>query len=666
MHHSSSFETMIDTRYILTLDQGDWTDAHFTLSAGGQAHLFRILLRRSAGTCHVVVEADGLERPVSQSIASFGLKTLIVDISGHAIRIRVGGKLMEANLKDPKADKPLTAAGENLQWHLVTTDDAVETIRIGGRDLWLAAQALQPAWKALQQAVKANDGTYLHFLASRPLIKPNNPLTILDIDPSPVFTLTAAVLLPEAPIYSLTRGADTDALVTALAEQNGLNQPQLLSRDDIAAELSNSKGPVLVQGGKAFDLLGREIDALPAERRTRLSFWTASDSIIPGNRVLPCTSAQIKAPAGWVLNRSPDAAPSARRPGVDIAVAAYNARDYLIDCVESLICDERDDVRVIIVDDGSTDGSGEEAAAHFAADPRVRVERKPNGGCASARNYGRLVSDATHIAFVDADDFVTRNMFADLYDLALYSGCEVVQSGFDFYDDSRNKPHYPSYEKDLFKSAPREQFGDHPVIRLQSQDIIKSQPSIWRRVYRRAFLDARNIYFPENVRAFDDYIFQIFSLTAARDILMLPEHKYHYRQHPAQDIKQGDERHFYMIYMFHMLLARSIDEAWPDFRPYAESVIDCISWSAGLLRPDLTDDFLGAGARFCVAMSKTYGNGMFQDLLHRVEHPDFIDHYQRERMRADALPDDAFWCRFRNEFHHPIALAMRDAMKKAQ
>ena len=135
-----------------------------------------------------------------------------------------------------------------------------------------------------------------------------------------------------------------------------------------------------------------------------------------------------------------------RRKGLDVTIAAYNAKEYLITCAESLLCQGRDDIRVIIVDDGSTDGSGEAAAEYFAKDARVRVERKANGGCASARNYGRLVLDATHIAFVDADDFVTPNFFADLYDLAVCTGVGRTQAGFDFYDASREWPYYASYE----------------------------------------------------------------------------------------------------------------------------------------------------------------------------------------------------------------------------
>ena len=82
----------------------------------------------------------------------------------------------------------------------------------------------------------------------------------------------------------------------------------------------------------------------------------------------------------------------------------YNARDYILDCVNGIIGTGAPQVRAVVVDDGSTDGCGDLVRQTFGDDPRVRVISKPNGGCASARNYGRMHSDASHIAFVDADD----------------------------------------------------------------------------------------------------------------------------------------------------------------------------------------------------------------------------------------------------------------------
>ena len=97
--------------------------------------------------------------------------------------------------------------------------------------------------------------------------------------------------------------------------------------------------------------------------------------------------------------------------------------------------------------------------------------------------------------------------------------------------------------------------------------LIQGQPSIWRRVYRRDFLDNRNIWFPEHIRAFDDQIFQLLTLQHVPDVPMLDGVHYLYRQHPAQDIKQGDERHFYSLEMFRLVFKRGISEGWNDFPP---------------------------------------------------------------------------------------------------
>jgi len=677
---------MIVTKYTVTPEKGDWADAHFELRIDDNDRPFHIVLRPQGdqigqiGLNSMASGTWGDERTLPLPVPLDELRMLIIEVVNDTVHILVGSEILTFPMPVSQMDVTLAAATKNMSWrmesgdalvpvlHMARLENSGETaqVKIGGRILDLPGTRSQRAHTALLQATMGSDSTYVQFAASRPLTRPGETLTILDIDTSPIHALWAAILFPKARICRLSQGGEADDFLTGIARANDLTGIRILSQTEIGRTLTTAEGPVLLQGGGAFDTFGAAIDALPAARRAKLSIWTTADDIVPGHRVFPCANAQIRVPPAWALNHSGAVDLSGRRPGLDIAVAAYNAKDYLIECVTSLLCKGRDDVRVIIVDDGSSDGSGEMADAHFAADPRVRVERKPNGGCASARNYGRLVSDATHVTFVDADDFVSDGFFADLYDLALYSGCEVTRAGFDFYDESRPEPYYPSYEEEQFKDHPRISFNGQSVIRLQAQDIIKGQPSIWRKVYRRDFLDAKNIYFPENVRAYDDYIFQMFALTAARDILMLPEHKYHYRQHPAQDIRQGDERHFYMLYMFQMLLKRSVDEGWTNFAPYAESVIDSISWSSDILRPDLVDSFLRASARFCVGVTKTYGPALIEDLVGRVGHPDFAYHYKTELAKADGLWDGAFWSYFNGELYHPDVLHMRQAMHKAR
>ena len=97
------------------------------------------------------------------------------------------------------------------------------------------------------------------------------------------------------------------------------------------------------------------------------------------------------------------------RPRVDVLVAAYNEAPVIERTIRSLLASRQVNVKVIVVDDGSTDGTGDVVREHFAADPRVVFERKPNGGKASALNLALSLSDAPIVVGVDADTQLDRD-----------------------------------------------------------------------------------------------------------------------------------------------------------------------------------------------------------------------------------------------------------------
>ena len=336
------------------------------------------------------------------------------------------------------------------------------------------------------------------------------------------------------------------------------------------------------------------------------------------------------------LRRTPQF--NGRQAGLDVVVAMYNTKDYVVECVEGIIANSSPDVRALVVDDGSTDGCGDLVRTAFAGNSRVSVHHKLNGGCASARNYGRMKSRASHIAFVDADDVIDGQLFPELLELARYSGAEVVQGGFDYLhvQDDGEAVHLPSYEDEAFAKLRRGKFSHGSYVTIPAADLIIGQPTIWRRVYRRDFLDTRKIFFPEHIRAFDDQIFQLLTLLHARDIPAIDHVKYHYRQHPGQDIKQGDERFFYSLEMFRMMLKRGLHEGWNDFSPLIRSFANTINWIHDSLRPDLKPKFLKAAAELWVYMQKALGNWAFRsvpdDTVTAVDFPFFV-RYFHERLK---------------------------------
>jgi len=330
------------------------------------------------------------------------------------------------------------------------------------------------------------------------------------------------------------------------------------------------------------------------------------------------------------------------RHGMDVVVAMYNALSWIKDCVDGILDGAGADIRVLVVDDGSTDGSGDLVRDLYAGNDKVVLLSKLNGGCASARNYGRLNSDATHIAFVDADDVPGPGLFSGLLELARHTGSEMVQGGFELlHQDAGGAQRLEqTYEAGIpeIVDAPRHRLGDRTCIVVPTSLLIQGQPTIWRRVYRRDFLDNRNIWFPEHIRAFDDQIFQLLTLQQVRDVPMLDGVAYRYRQHDGQDIKQGDERSFYSLEMFRLMLKRGMTEGWNDFRPMLRSYVNTVNWCWSGLRPDLRPAFEKGAAELWVYAQNTLPPATFQDVPNEAfTPPDFAYHVRTLRAKLTSL-----------------------------
>ena len=89
---------------------------------------------------------------------------------------------------------------------------------------------------------------------------------------------------------------------------------------------------------------------------------------------------------------------------VSIIMPAYNVAPYIGAAIGSVLDQTFTDLELLVVDDGSTDGTFEIASACAARDPRIRVLHKPNGGISSARNCGLRVATGPVIAILDSDD----------------------------------------------------------------------------------------------------------------------------------------------------------------------------------------------------------------------------------------------------------------------
>lgn len=112
---------------------------------------------------------------------------------------------------------------------------------------------------------------------------------------------------------------------------------------------------------------------------------------------------------------------------IAVIVPVYNVENYLEKCLNSLVNQSLQEIEIIVVNDGSKDNSQKIIDAFAEKFPKkIKALYKENGGLSDARNFGLNYTNAEFIGFVDSDDYVSENMFEDMYDLAKKHHAEMV------------------------------------------------------------------------------------------------------------------------------------------------------------------------------------------------------------------------------------------------
>ena len=103
---------------------------------------------------------------------------------------------------------------------------------------------------------------------------------------------------------------------------------------------------------------------------------------------------------------------------VSIIVPVYNVEKYLSACLESLAAQTLEEVEIVAVNDGSTDGTGDIIDEYVASDARFKVIHKPNSGYGDSMNKGLEAATGDYIGIVESDDWIDPNMYEVLYQTA--------------------------------------------------------------------------------------------------------------------------------------------------------------------------------------------------------------------------------------------------------
>ena len=126
---------------------------------------------------------------------------------------------------------------------------------------------------------------------------------------------------------------------------------------------------------------------------------------------------------------------------LSIIVPVYNVKAFLADCIESILAQTENDYELILIDDGSTDGSADIIADYAGRYPyKIKTLRVENGGQGRARNFGIEMAKGEYLGFVDSDDWVERTMYEKLLERAWDTDADLVYCDFmGRYDDGRTE-----------------------------------------------------------------------------------------------------------------------------------------------------------------------------------------------------------------------------------
>lgn len=213
---------------------------------------------------------------------------------------------------------------------------------------------------------------------------------------------------------------------------------------------------------------------------------------------------------------------------ISVVVPVYKAEAYLRRCTDSILGQTHRDLEVLLIDDGSPDGSGALCDAIAGEDSRVRVLHKANGGVSSARNLGLAEATGEYIAFVDSDDWLEPSALELLLAALVEGGADTAGCG-----------HYNAGDAGVIsQEAPALPAGVHGQEAIREKLVLRllgdrlRQPVlngfIWRFLYTRSIIAGQNITFEGAYLEDELFLMEYFCHAKALAIVDKPLYYYYW------------------------------------------------------------------------------------------------------------------------------------------
>ncbi|WP_049895883.1 glycosyltransferase family 2 protein [Oribacterium sp. NK2B42] len=211
---------------------------------------------------------------------------------------------------------------------------------------------------------------------------------------------------------------------------------------------------------------------------------------------------------------------------VSVIVPVFNNERTLQKCVDTIIQQTMDEIEIILVDDGSTDGSPLLCDEISNLHDNIKVIHKENGGLVSARKSGLKEATGEYVGYVDSDDWIEPQMYERLYGIAQNHDVDMVSSGYIF------EGNYQSYEYDTvdegeYRGIGLKELREKTIYNMQVQDL-GLRGSLCCKLFRRENLKKAQLSIPDTISYSEDKACVLMFMLNCESVYVVKDCFYHY------------------------------------------------------------------------------------------------------------------------------------------
>lgn len=269
-----------------------------------------------------------------------------------------------------------------------------------------------------------------------------------------------------------------------------------------------------------------------------------------------------------------------KRPMVSIIVPVYNVEKYVSRAIESILAQTWTDWELWLVDDGSTDKSGQICDKYAKGDNRIHVVHKENGGAPSARNVAMEKALGKYYYFMDADDWAEMDMLSEMVQQIECTKAQLLICSY-YIDTYYSETEFVTEVKrsDSYMFMEKQEFREHAYT-LFDRNLLYTP---WNKLYLAEYLKEEKIFFPKTF--WDDFPFNLAVIKNIEKVCVYDKPFYHFirKREDSESSKYNptlyekrEEEHQWLLDLFEMWKVDNPETIEFVSRRYVERIVGCI------------------------------------------------------------------------------------------